>query len=202
MSDAGTAATAEARPSPGLRWHIVVGAIAIVYGALGTIAWLAMSVMTLAWRPMMSAAGMPDAPPPPAMMVTLATSAGLCCLGLLLVVAGVLLVLRKPLGYRLFGVWAFARLVVLVIELGVGFVLMNQQVDWTLAFARVQRDAMAAGGMDLSRIPEPTRADVEQQARWSVVGKAVVSAAFPIFGALLATSRRKREDVEAWAQLD
>lgn len=198
--------TSEAIPPSsdrGPRWHVVVGALGLVYAFGGILMHLGFLASVLFWRTMMSMAGLGDIEMPRVLMVSgVVQSAILLVLGVVLGIGSALVLARRPRGASLLRFWAGARLVMILVGLVVGVVLTRPQIDFQLEMAERQRDLVLERGGDPAMVPVPDRAQLERQVRWTTGGMTLILAAFPIFVGVLLTSRRKREDIEAWRLID
>ncbi|MDZ4753367.1 MAG: hypothetical protein SGJ11_02595 [Phycisphaerae bacterium] len=190
-----------AQSSGAFRWHIVVGVLGLLYGVGGMLLWLFMAASAILWKPMMKLAGVGDVEPPPGMLPMGALALGLVIVGGLLVIGSAMVLAQRPRGLTLLRAWAFSRLVLVAIGLALGIATMAGQVDFEIRFNEAMRDKVRADGGDASRIPDVDRESAEQKARYMTLGFAVVLSAFPIFIAILTTSRRKIEEVETWHEI-
>jgi hypothetical protein len=198
LSDA-TASQAESGP----RWHVVVGTLGLVYALGGILMHLFFLASVFFWKAMMSMAGLGDIEMPRVLVLSgLFQSAILLVLGVVLGIGSALVLARRPRGAALLRFWAGARLVMVLLSLVVGVVLTRPQVDFQLEMAERQRDLILERGGDPALVPVPERAQLERQVRWTTGGMALVVAAFPLFVGVLLTSRRKREEIEAWRLID
>lgn len=191
------------QPDRGPRWHVLVGALGLVYAVGGVLMHLAFLGSVVFWRTMMSMAGLGDVEMPRVLMLSgIAQSAALLVLGVVLGIGSALVLARRPRGASIMRFWAGARLVMILVGLVVGVLLTRPQIDFQLGLAERQRDLVLERGGDPALVPVPERAQLERQVRWTTGGMALLLAAFPIFVGVLLTSRRKRDEIDAWRLID
>lgn len=183
-------------------WPMIFGVISLVVGVLGTCMQAFGAVMATASDSLMKMGGMEISPAPKSVQyIGGAQSIVLALLGVLLVVGSTQLILRKPLGATLVRFWAFARLVMVVLGLGSGILIMNDQVAWQVAMNGEIRESMRKGGMKEEQLPPIQDADaIRGQALWGLVGASVAFSVWPFVMAIVLTNARNREDIASWGR--
>jgi hypothetical protein len=184
------------------RWPVVFGAISLVVAVCGFCVQGFGAVGSLFTQRMMALGGLEVSPPPRIVQyVGGAQAAVLAILGIVLVVGSVQLMRRRAAGARLVLTWAIARLVMVVVGLGLGLLVMRPQVEWQAVMTGEIRESLRAKGMKEEQLP-PLQ-DEEALRRQAMIGLAVASAAFsawPFAMAIVLTSRRSRAEIAAWSQ--
>lgn len=182
----------------------MVGILCIVYGAGGVVLYgLCGLPGTIFQSWLISLSGLKAPPMPPVLVWTTAIQAlVLAGLGILLVLAGVRLVQRRRSSRPLLASWAAIRLAMLLVAALIGVLTMPTQLDYQVAMNESVRGMMRERNMpqaDIDRAaPVVTPADLEGRQRLVTVGMTLPLAAFPIFIGLLATSRTKRNEFDAF----
>jgi hypothetical protein len=184
----------------------MIGILCIAYGAGGIVLYGFCGLAgTLSQSWMLSWSGLAAPPMPPVLLWSTAIqSVALALLGVLLVVAGIRLVRRRRSSRTLLAGWAAARLAMLVVGALIGVLTMPMQLGYQVAMNESVRDMLRERGMseaDIDRSAPVVRAeDLEGRQRLVTVGMTLPLAAFPIFVGALATSRKKREEFEAFPE--
>lgn len=185
-------------------WPRTIGILCVVYGAGGVFLYGFCGLAgTLSQSWLLSFSGLEAPPMPPVLLWSTAIqSVLLAALGVVLVVGGVRLVQRRRSSRSLLGAWAAARLAVLVASALVAVLTTTTQLDYQVAMNESVRDMMREQGMAPAEIdrnaPVVTAEDLEGRQRLMTIGMTLPLAAFPIFVGMLATSRRKRVEFDAF----
>ncbi len=186
------------------RWPRMIGIICIVYGAGGVFLYGFCGLAgTLSQSWLLSISGMKAPPMPPVLLWTTAIqSVLLAFLGGLLLLAGIRLVQRRRSSRPLLAVWAATRLAMLVVGALLGVLTMPTQLDYQVAMNESVREMLRERNMSQADIdrsaPVVKPEDLEGRQRLVTIGMTVPLAAFPIFIGLLSTSRKKREEFDAF----
>lgn len=184
------------------RWPVVFGAISLVIAVCGFCMQGVGAVGAVFNQQMMAMAGLEVSPPPRIVQVVGGAQASvLAILGIILVVGSVQLMRRRPAGARLVLAWAVARLVMVVVGLGLAVLTLKPQVEWQVAMTGEIRESLRAKGMKEEQLPPlQDTAAVERQ---SILMLAIASGAFAIWPftmALVLTGRRSRAEIAQWSQ--
>ncbi|MFM1824212.1 MAG: hypothetical protein RI967_2478 [Planctomycetota bacterium] len=183
------------------RWPIVFGAISLVIAVCGFCVQGFGALGAVFNQQMMAMAGLEVSPPPRIVQVVGgAQAAVLAILGIVLVIGSVQLMRRRPAGARLVLAWAVARLVMVVVGLGLAVLTLKPQVEWQVTMTGEIRDSLRAKGMKEEQLPPlQDAAAIERQ---SIVMLAIASGAFAIWPftmALVLTGRRSRAEIAQWS---
>lgn len=152
---------------------------------------------------MSSAAGF-TVPPPPSTVVWLTSVQFviLAVLGVMLIVGAAMLLRRNPLGRKLVLAWAIARLVMVVVGLGIAVVTLKPQVDWQTEMVASMREQMRKNpSIKEDQLPPiPERAAAESQALRGIGIASIFFATWPFVMAIVLTRPFVRREVESWSE--
>jgi hypothetical protein len=109
---------------------------------------------------------------------------------------------RRRSSRPLLAVWAATRLAMLVVGALLGVLTMPTQLDYQVAMNESVREMLRERNMSQADIdrsaPVVKPEDLAGRQRLVTIGMNVPLAAFPIFIGLLSTSRKKREEFDAF----
>lgn len=179
------------------RWHIIVGVLGLLYGACGCCmqgAFVAFLTFGAKLIPMPPGA---DMPPPPKPTLTAILSLITAASGLLLIGGSVQLLRRRGSAANLLFSWSTIRLLLVAVWLVVALQSMNEQIDYAEKMDTWGREMAKANGQSVPGAPFDREAARRSMPRQTVIF-ALVFAAFPVFIGVLASSRRKRDEMAAW----
>jgi hypothetical protein len=182
----------------------MIGILCIAYGGGGVVLYGFCGLAgTLSQSWLLSISGMKAPPMPPVLLWTTAIqSVLLAFLGGLLLLAGIRLVQRRRSSRPLLAAWAATRLAMLVVGALLGVLTMPTQLDYQVAMNESVREMLRERNMSQADIdrsaPVVKPEDLEGRQRLVTIGMTVPLAAFPIFIGLLSTSRKKREEFDAF----
>ncbi len=183
------------------RWPMIFGVLSLVYGLFGMCMQGIGAVGALFSEQMMSVSGL-EMPPMPAAMkwATFGQSLVLFVLGVVLLLGGLLLTQRKPLGAKLVGIWAVARLVMVVVGLALGLATLPQSVDYQIEANALMREQFQ-GRPDIPASAIPPILDREETERTAIGMLVVFTLAFsiwPMAMLFVLTRAHVRADIESW----
>ncbi|MBI1304159.1 MAG: hypothetical protein GC172_10285 [Phycisphaera sp.] len=183
------------------RWPVIFGVLSAVYGLFGMCLQGFGAIGSLFSEQLVSMSGF-EMPPMPAAMkwAGFAQASVLFVLGVLLIIGSLMLTQRKALGARLVGAWAVARLVMVVVGLGLGLATLRPNVDYQIESAVLMREQMQARpDIPANAIPPiPDREDAEASAIRMLVVFTLVFSVWPIAMLFVLTRGHVRADVESW----
>jgi hypothetical protein len=181
-------------------WPMIFGVISLVVGVLGTCVQGFGAAMSMASDKLMKMGGMDVSPAPKSVQYLGGAQAViLMLLGIVLIVGATLLILRRPLGAKLVRIWAFSRLVMVVLGLGAAVLTLKDQVSWQVTMNGEIRESLRKRGVKDEQLPPIQDADaIGKQALWGLVGASVAFAVWPFVMAIVLTNRRNCEDIASW----
>ncbi len=183
------------------RWPVIFGVLSAVYGLFGMCLQGFGAIGSLFSEQMMKLSGF-EMPPMPAAMkwAGFAQSSVLFVLGIVLIIGSLMLTQRKALGAKLVGIWAAARLVLVVAGLGLGLATLRPNVDYQIESAALMREQMQArSDIPANAIPAiPDRAAAEASAIRMLVVFTLVFSIWPIAMLFVLTRGHVRADIESW----
>lgn len=183
------------------RWPMIFGVLSAVYGLFGMCLQGFGAVGSLFSGQMMQLSGMELPPMPDAVKwAGFAQALVLFLLGVLLLVGSLLLTQRKALGAKLVGIWAAARLVMVVVGLGIGVVTLAPNIDWQIEANAVMREQMQARS-DIPAAAVPPILDRDAAETSAIRMLVVFTLAFslwPIAMLFVLTRGHVRADIESW----
>jgi hypothetical protein len=183
------------------RWPVIFGVLSAVYGLFGMCLQGFGAIGSLFSEQLVKMSGF-EMPPMPAAMkwAGFAQASVLFVLGIVLIVGSLMLTQRKALGAKLVGVWAVARLVMVVAGLGLGLATLRPNVDYQIESAALMREQMQARpDIPANAIPPiPDREDAEASAIRMLVVFTLVFSVWPIAMLFVLTRGHVRADVESW----
>ncbi len=183
------------------RWPVVFGAISLVIAVCGFCVQGFGALGAVFNQQMMAMAGLEVSPPPRIVQVVGGVQAAiLATLGIVLVIGSVQLMRRRPAGARLVLAWAVARLVMVVVGLGLAVLTLKPQVEWQVTMTGEIRESLRAKGMKEEQLPPlQDAAAIERQSIWMLAGASGAFAIWPFTMALVLTGRRSRAEIAQWS---
>jgi len=194
----------ESYPDDGPRahqsWPLVFGGISLAIGVFGLCLQGLMGVSVFANDWMMSNMGIETTPPPPIMRWSAGLQAAILVpLGFVLIAGAAMLLVRRPLGAKLVLAWAAARLVMVLVGLGVGVATIKPQAAWSVTLIAEMRDGLRKQGRKEEQLPPLI--DQEKAESDGIRNIAIFSLAFAVWPAamiLLLTRAKAKADIESW----
>jgi hypothetical protein len=182
-------------------WPFIFGALSLVVAVFGMCMQAFAIAGIFANSAMMGLAGIEASPPPDIVVWTGGVqSIILCLLGILLGVGATMLLLRKPLGAKLVLAWAVARLVMVVVGIGLAVLTIKPQSEWAVTLTSEIRESMRSKGVKEDQLP-PLVDEKKAQAD-AMRNIAIFSIAFSVWPFVMAwvlTRPRSKADVASWA---
>jgi hypothetical protein len=183
-------------------WPFIFGALSLVVAVFGMCMQALLAVFIFFFSLVIPYLAGIEASPPPDIVVWVGVVQSIipCLLGILLGVGATMLLLRKPLGAKLVLAWAVARLVMVVVGIGLAVLTIKPQSEWAVTLASEIRESMRSKGLKEDQLPPLVD---EKKAQADGMRKiAILSVAFSVWPFVMAwvlTRPRSKADVASWA---
>lgn len=181
------------------KWPTVIGVLCLIYAAIGFLANACNGLWPWMQGPILSMAGLKDVAFPSGLgFISMASGVVGFALAIVLLVAGLGVLRRRAKGFRLLRIWVIIKIVETVIGLGLGFMVIDAQVEYQTSIQDATRELLLERGGDASAVPEQSADDIQRSTLMSIIIVGPLAFVFPVVIGLCATKKSWREDVDGW----
>lgn len=186
------------------RWPTVWGVLMLVWAGLTALGACCASFGVFVAPSMASLAGMKDFPKAPQIMSLWIIADGIVSIVLVvvLVMAGLALLRRKPGARTLVTAYVVIRLLLVVPGLFMGIAMERPMAEWQRQMAQAQVDFIESKGTKAppELVEASHRVDPSPWARWQTLGTTLLGAAFPVVVAIWFSRRGVRDEIARWGK--
>lgn len=184
-----------------VRWPTVLGVISLVYGILALIGNGCGAASPFATPFFLQMSGM-DAEkltmPPALVWVQLGSGVIGMVIAVVLLVGSVGLLRRSPRSLGILKAWVALAVVTTLLGIGLGFLLLDANVQYQLDIQDATRAMIREGGGDPSQFPAKTAEEIKSQSRLMLAVFGLLPMVYPVIVGFLVTSKSRTEQAMNW----